>query len=79
LVEIAVLSLSSSLAYDLDGLHFSRGVPARRNQKRPGIWLIDGALRRPRSAGKASALFSVGPMEQEIQKKVATKNAKRQK
>jgi hypothetical protein len=51
----------------------------RSNQKGPGVGLIHGAFWSRRSPGKAAALLSVRPLEQEIQKKVASKDAKRQK
>lgn len=57
----------------------SQGALAGSNEERPSVWLIHSALRCDRSAGKASAFFSVSPLKQEIQKKIASENAKRQK
>jgi len=55
------------------------GALSGSNQERASVWLIRGAPWRIRSVGESPALFSVGPLEQEIQKKVASKDAKRQK
>jgi len=52
---------------------------SRSNQKGPGIGLIHGTFWSRRSPGKAAAFLSVRPLEQEKQKKVASKDAKRQK
>jgi len=76
---IRVLMASGSFAHTLGALHLSRGAPPRRNQKRPRVLPSHGALQRIRSAGEASALFPVSPLEQDIQKKVATENANREK
>lgn len=74
-----VFVLSGSLTDPLGTLHLCHGVSPRRNQKRPGVWLIRGDLQSFRSAGKAPAFFPVGPLEQNIQKEVACKDAKPQK
>lgn len=57
----------------------SHVASARRNQERPGIRLIHRALRRARFACEPSALFSVGPLEQSVQEKIASQDAKGQK
>jgi hypothetical protein len=51
----------------------------RSNQKGPGVGLIHSAFWSRRSPGKSSAPLSVRPLEQEIQKKITSKDAKRQK
>jgi hypothetical protein len=63
----------------LDLTPASTSALPRSNQKGPGVRLIHGAFWSTRSPSKAAALLSVRPLEQEIQKKVASKNAKRQK
>jgi hypothetical protein len=79
LARLAVLS-SGSLANGMETLLSRRGASARSNQKRASVWLIHGGvLRNSRSAGEASALFSVGKLVQNIQKKIASENAKREK
>ena len=76
---ICVLMASGSLAHTLGALHPSRRAPPRRNQKRPRVLASHGALQGIRSASEASALFPVSPLEQDIQKKVASQNANREK
>jgi hypothetical protein len=78
LAGIAVLFSSASLAHTRETLH-SHGAPARSNQKWPRVRLIYRGLGGLRPAGESPASFPVGPLEQGIQKKVASKNAKRQK
>jgi hypothetical protein len=76
---IAVLFSRGSLGHILRTLDSSRGAPARSNQKRPRVRMIYRGLAGLRPAGESPAFFPVGPLEQDIQKKVASKNAKRQK
>jgi len=75
----ASLSANNLPAPALDLTPVSASTLPRSNQKRPGIGLIRGAFWSSRSPSKAAALLSVRPLEQEIQKKVASKDAKRQK
>src|SRR5580692_13010499 len=72
LTLIAVLFLGDSLAHQVDTLHASRSASARRNQKGPSVRLIHSALRSTRSTREAPAPFPVGPLIQEVQKKVAS-------
>ena len=79
LTLIAVLILGDSLAHHLDTLRASHRASAGRNQKRPSVRLVHAGFRGTRPAGEASTLFPVSPLEQDIQKKVASKNANREK
>lgn len=80
LARIGGLFPGHSLPHILGPLTPCRGASARSDQKRAGVWLIHGGvLRSFRSAGEASALFAVGELVQDIQKKIASENAKREK
>ena len=69
-----------ALAHTYKSLTSSCGGSAGSDQKRASVWLIHGGvLRSRRSAGEASAFFAVGELIQDIQEKVATENAKREK
>ena len=76
---VAVLFWRGSLAHTLGTPDSFRRAPARSHQKRPRVRLIYRGLAGLRPAGESPAPFPVGPLEQGIQKKVASKNAKRQK
>jgi hypothetical protein len=78
--RIGDLFPGGSLPHILELLASCRGASARSDQKRASVWLIHGSLFRScRSAREAPALFSVGELIQDIQKEVASKNAKREK
>jgi len=79
LAGFAAVFSSDALLDTLSALPSSHGAPVRSNQKRPRVWLIHRGLEGLRPAGESPASFPVGPLEQDIQKKVASKNAKRQK
>src|SRR5580700_6752002 len=79
LAGTAAVFSSDSPVPTLSALHSSHGAPARCNQKRPRVRLIYCGHGGLRPAGDLPASFPVGPLEQDIQKKVASKNAKRQK
>jgi hypothetical protein len=80
LATVSGLSAGDLMPHVLELLTFCGGAPARRNQERTGVWLIHGdVLWSRRSAGEASALFAVGELVQDIQKEIASENAKREK
>lgn len=80
LAGIGGLFPGGPLPHTQEPLISCRGIPARSNQKWPGVRLIrGGVLRSFRSAREASALFAVGELVQDIQEKVASEDAKREK
>ena len=79
LAGITAAFSSDALVDTLSALPSSHDAPARSNQKRPRVRLIHRRLGGLRPAGESPASFPVGPLEQDIQKKVASKNAKHQK
>jgi G:T-mismatch repair DNA endonuclease (very short patch repair protein) len=56
----------------------ARGAFSISSQERPSVGLIHGAFWSRRSSGKAAVPLSVRPFEQQIEKEVASENAKRQ-
>jgi hypothetical protein len=80
LARIGDLFPRDSLPHILELVSSCGGASACGDQKRSSVWLIHGGvLRSSRSAGEASTFFAVGELIQDIQKKVATEDAKREK
>ena len=77
--EVAIAIGSGLPVRGMEAPYAACGGPAGSGQERPSVRLIHGAHRSTRSAGETSALFSVGPLEEEVEKEVASEDAKREK